>query len=137
MMRIDGPISLLQALRSTLPARQPETPQFGAQLPATPGVTPPASTAVPVQSVAILVALASAADVDGEQRIQDLRHAEQGIEALALLHSGLLAGVLSPQRIRALKDWVKSRRTPDDPELAPLTDDVELRILVELAKLER
>lgn len=137
MMRIEGPIGLLQALRAALPARPAEPAQFGTQPPAVPVATPAASTPMPVQSVAMLVALASASDVDGARRTEDLRHAENGIETLALLHGGLIAGVLSPQRIRALKEWRKGQRTPDDPKLASLMEDVELRILVELAKLER
>ncbi len=89
-----------------------------------------------MQSVAMLVTLA-AAGADEPRRRETVQHASDGIDALAALHGALVSGAVAPHTVRNLRDWTRRRLRPDDPELAAVLDEIELRILVELAKLER
>ena len=134
-VRIEANAALLQAMLATPAVRKVDAVRFDAPAPA---ATPPshAPVAAPVQSVAMLVTLA-AAGPEPERRREAVRQAEEGLTALERLHKELIAGVASPQRLRSLRDWARTRGRPEEPELAALMDDIELRILVELAKRER
>jgi hypothetical protein len=90
----------------------------------------------PVQSVEMLVALA-AVDPERERRRRMAQQAEEGLDQLEQLHQDLAAGEPNSERLAALKAWAKSIGEPDDSALADLVRDIELRVLVELAKLER
>lgn len=134
-MRIEGPAAALQALLAAQPVRRLDSPRFEGAAPAAPPPAP-AQVSAPVQSVQMLVALAAAAP-EAEQRREATRRAADGLDGLTALHRELIAGVVSPQRIEALRAWTRRRDRPEDPGLASLLDDIELRILVELAKRER
>ena len=101
-----------------------------------PQVAQGAAPVAPVQSVEMLVALA-AVDPERERRRRMAQQAEQGLDELEQLHQELVAGTPSVERLSALKAWAKSIGQPDDAALAELVRDIELRVLVELAKLER
>lgn len=104
-----------------LPAPQPAAPPW------TPG---------PSHSVAMLVTVAAISP--DQARWRDARRcAERGIAALAALHHHSLMGIADPDRLSDLADWVQHRSSTDDPALAVFLEEVELRILVELAKRER
>jgi hypothetical protein len=134
-VRIEGTAALLQAMLGAQAPKRAEPARFDAPAPPTPA--PGQVTAgLPVQSVAMLVTLA-AAGPSPERRREMAREAEDGLTRLEALHRDLIAGIVAPARLRALRDWTRGRGKPDDPELAQLMDDIELRILVELAKRER
>lgn len=95
-----------------------------------------AAPVTPVQSVEMLVALA-AVDPERERRRRMAQQAEEGLDELERLHQEMVQGEPSSQRLAALKTWAKSIGKPDDAQLAQLIQDIELRVLVELAKLER
>ncbi len=123
---------MLQALL-TMPVKRAAAAPFAppaaaVAAPIAPTVTPPA------QSVQMLVALAAATN---EPRRDPARDAEEALDELERLHAELLAGRAKRERIEALKEWTRRRGKPQEAELAQLMDDIELRILVELAKQER
>ena len=134
-MRVEGPstAALLQALLATRPAmtRAAEIP-FDPKAATPPSFATPLATTPPA-SIAMLVAL-SAAQRPAEQRAEAVRAAAQGLDGLTDLHRDMIAGITSPQRLRALRDWAARRTRSDDPELEAVLSEVELRILVELAK---
>ncbi len=52
------------------------------------------------------------------------------------LHRELVAGVVSPVGSGAIVEWSEIVRRSDDPALAAILSDIELRVRVELAKLD-
>lgn len=134
-MRVEGSPALLQALLAAKVGRA-EAPASPMRQAAAKPASPPLRTfSAPAPSVAVLVTLA-ALSPDEQRRHQAIADARNGVEVLGELHRDLLRGVLPAARLRTLRDWARRRLRPDDPELAALMDEIELRILVELAKLE-
>jgi len=86
-------------------------------------------------SVAMLVTLA-AADPAIERRRKEAKHAERGIDALDKLHKELAAGTPSVERLQEIVEWSENFETADDPVLAGILSDIELRVRVELAKVD-
>lgn len=134
MTRIEGPAALLH----TMLAGQVAKAATAAPMELSPAPPPPVAQAgapAPLPSVAMLVTMAAASP--DERRKAEIASTGHGLDQLADLHADLVTGAVPPQRLRALRDWLRRRLRPDDPELAAITDEVELRVLVELAKLER
>jgi hypothetical protein len=134
-VRIDGltPLmarSLLAALPKAVPSFKGPMEEAG-QGRAYPVQGPAASH--PTPSVAMLVTLA-AADPAIERRRKEAKQAERGIEALDRLHKELVAGTPAPERLREIAEWSQTFETADDPVLASLLSDIDLRVRVELAK---
>jgi hypothetical protein len=70
-------------------------------------------------------------------RSRGLARAEDMMKGLEEIHQGLLLGSISLTRMRNLSAAVRqSRGNIADPRLMTLLDDIELRVEVELAKLE-
>ena len=132
-MRISGipPVTTWNALGALA---KTATMKVTEELP--PQVAQGAAPVAPVQSVEMLVALA-AVDPERERRRRMAQQAEQGLDELEQLHQEMVGGTPSVERLSALKAWAKSIGQPDDAALAELVRDIELRVLVELAKLER
>jgi len=92
------------------------------------------ATANPVTAVDGLLTLqevddAAARASAGKRRAQDL------LEGLDDIRHGLLVGGLSRDKLLALAKHVQSRRAQvDDPRLAEILDEIDLRAQVELAK---
>lgn len=92
------------------------------------------ATANPVTAVDGLLTLqevddAAARASAGKRRAQDL------LEGLDDIRHGLLVGGLSREKLLALAKHVQSRRAQvDDPRLAEILDEIDLRAQVELAK---
>jgi hypothetical protein len=95
--------------------------------------TPDPSTAHPTTSVAMLVTLA-AADPAIERRRKAAVQAEKGVDALDRLHKELVAGAPSVERLREIAEWSQSFEVPDEPQLASIMAEIDLRVRVELAK---
>lgn len=134
-MRIEGPTAMLQAVLAAQPARRAESVRFDAPI-AAPALPGQLAANAPVPSVAMLVTLAAAGN-EPERRQEMAREAAAGLDHLDALHRELLAGIATPARLAKLRDWTRTRARPADPELARLMDELDLRILVELAKHER
>lgn len=135
-MRIDNlsPIlarTLLEALPKAAPGFAVGTEE--AMAPKMPVQGP--GTAHPVPTVEMLVTLA-ATDPAVERRRKLARDADRGLEALDRLHKAVLAGVPSVERLREIVEWSENLETPDEPVLAQILKDIDLRVRVELAKYD-
>ena len=83
---------------------------------------------------ALLLAQESGDAMEGRQK--NRKRARELLDKLEELRMGILAGKISPAQLRALAQTVAAERAQmEDPELAALLDDIELRAAVELAKL--
>ncbi len=92
------------------------------------------SSANPVTAVESLWALqevddAAARESKGKRRALDL------LDTLDELRHGLLIGTIPREKLSSLSRMIQSRRAHvDDPKLAALLDEIDLRAQVELAK---
>lgn len=133
-MRIDSLSPLLaRSLLAALPKVAPGFPRIGDDANAQPMPHMSGPGAVPAPSVEMLVTL-SAANPGIERRRRLAQEAGRGIDALDRLHKELVAGVASPAHLQEIAEWSQSFETPDDPVLASLLSDIDLRVRVELAK---
>jgi hypothetical protein len=102
------------------------------EAPATPAATP--STPAAVDG---LFALQEVADELSGRR----RAAARGtalLDRLDELRLGLLSGTLPRAQLEALRQLAREHGpTTDDPKLAAILSDIELRVAVELAKLDK
>jgi hypothetical protein len=90
----------------------------------------------PTPSVAMLVTLA-AADPAIDRRRKQAAEAQRGVDALERLHREVLAGTPSVERLREIVEWSQSFEMPgDQPVLASILKDIDLRVRVELAKYD-
>ncbi|QIG79701.1 flagellar assembly protein FliX [Stakelama tenebrarum] len=94
-----------------------------------------APTAQPMPTVAMLVTLA-AADPTIERRRREAKKAGEGLEMLETVHRELLAGTLDECALQDLAEWARAIDTPEDPVLAEIMRDIDLRVRVELAKYD-
>ena len=96
-----------------------------------------ASHAAPLNSVNAMLALQEVPDsVTGRARAR--RRGEQLLDKLEAIRVGLLTGAIPRNQLEQLSEMVSTgREGVDDPRLAEVLDDIELRVAVELAKLER
>lgn len=84
-------------------------------------------------SVAMLVTLA-AADPAIERRRKQAKDAERGIDMLDRLHREIVAGVVAPARLQEIVEWAQTFEPADNPVLAGILSEIDLRVRVELAK---
>lgn len=91
----------------------------------------------PLTSLGAVLALQAVDDPLAGRRRARRRGAEL-LDALDELRLALLDGTLSADRLNALKRLAAERcEAVDDPALAAVLEEIELRSAVELAKLER
>lgn len=94
--------------------------------------TPPVALAHSLTSVEMLVAIA-ASDPEARRRRTALA-AEQGLDELdRLLRADRFGGAQAPH-LEAMAAWIANHEVPDDPVARSLVEDIELRVLVELAR---
>lgn len=135
-MRIDNLTPLMaRSLLAALPKAAPGFPVAEEEALARPVPMQGAATSQPVPSVAMLVTLA-AADPAIERRRKQAIDAERGVDALDKLHKELATGTPSVERLREIVEWSENFEASDDPVLAGILSDIELRVRVELAKLD-
>jgi hypothetical protein len=135
-MQVNGPSSLLQILLATQAKRETAVP-FAAKPEALPAPVP-TGVETPVQSVQMLVALAAMTpERSVERRRRLVKQAERGLDALEMLQAALVIGTNSGEPAAQLRNWAEDRAPLEDPELEGIMDEIDLRIQVELAKLER
>lgn len=89
----------------------------------------------PLGSVQMLVTLAGF-DPERERRRQMAEKSQAGLDELEALHVELLLGEPTPERLDRLVEWIGQIERPDDPLLAGIMAELELRARVELAKLD-
>ncbi len=135
-MRVEGLTPLMaRTLVSALPKVLPSFPISEAEAAAARPQPHAAQTPQPMPTVAMLVTLA-AADPAIERRRKQAKQATEGLDVLETVHRELLAGTLDPGALQDLAEWAKSIETPDDPVLAEIMRDIDLRVRVELAKYD-
>lgn len=102
-------------------------------------IVAPASRAAPVvqsqTSVAMLVAIA-ATDPEARRR-RVVADVARGLGGLERLHEQLRIGDPGAVRLREIAAWMDHHEVPEDEAAVALLREVELRVLVELAKAER
>jgi len=128
-MRIDN---VAAVLRQALIAATATKPAAGFR-PEADAVRPAPPIAPPTTSVAMLIAMA-ANDPVVERRRKLAEETDRGLSMLERLHRDLAAGEPSPERLEEMAAWVEGFTPPDDPALAPVAREIELRVRVELAK---
>lgn len=132
IIRIDPPPPAIVPSLLQLAAGRREPRDFGVDDP--PAASPPSAPVTPpTTSVEMLVALASI-DPAVERRRKLAAEADRGLALLERLHEESLGGGVMPERLEQLSAWVAGFAIPDDPELASVARDIELRVRVELAK---
>lgn len=136
-MRIDGTQPITAALlNAALGKRTPFEADKDAQAAAEPNARGAnAVAAMPTTSVEMLVALA-AAETPADRRRRIAASTERGVTLLERLRDELAAGEPSVERLHDLAAWAETFSAPDEPQLAELARDIELRVRVELAKLD-
>lgn len=101
-----------------------------------PAATPhPQSAVVPATSVQMLVQLA-AADSSVERRRKMAENAGRGLALLDRLDVEKQVRPAAIAPLDALCDWLETLEMPEDPQLAAVMQEIELRVKVELAKHE-
>jgi hypothetical protein len=123
-------------LRGILAALPKAVPEFGLREAephaAQPRTAPPT---LPGPSVEMLVAL-SAAEPAVDRRRRAAAGAEKGLALLDRFHRELVAGAPGRERLRELAEWIANADPPEDPALAPLWRELDVRVRVELAKYD-
>ncbi|MFQ5533268.1 MAG: flagellar assembly protein FliX [Sphingomonadales bacterium] len=95
----------------------------------------PISGAGPLTAVDSLLGLQEVDRRDGS-RAKGFKRGNDILDHLDEIRNGLLLGSISMGRLEAISKMVHSRREQiDDPRLADILDEIELRAEVELAKL--
>ncbi len=90
----------------------------------------------PAMMVGGLLQAESDADAAGS-RSRGLRLADTLLGDLDGLHRDLILGAVTPAGLRQLADRLDDAETPEDPRLAGLLAEIQLRAAVEIAKFER
>ncbi|WP_077509570.1 flagellar assembly protein FliX [Sphingomonas sp. LM7] len=137
-MRIDNLTPLMaRSLLAALPKAAPGFPVAEEEIAARQMPVPVQGSAAnqPVPSVAMLVTLA-AADPAIERRRKQAIDAERGVDALDKLHKELAAGTPSVERLQEIVEWSENIEASDDPVLQSILSEIELRVRVELAKVD-
>ena len=100
-----------------------------------PVITPPATPVAQPVSVEMLVTLATVEPtIDRRRRIA--ADADRGLRALERLDRALAAGLPPVERLEEVAAWSAGPHEPQDPELAAIFNEIELRVRIELAKHE-
>jgi len=100
-----------------------------------PVITPPATPVAQPVSVEMLVTLATVEPtIDRRRRIA--ADADRGLRALERLDRALAAGLPPVERLEEVAAWSAGQHEPQDPELAAIFNEIELRVRIELAKHE-
>ena len=135
-MQINAVSSLLQILLANQAKRTAAAPPVFEPAVQPASVQPTVGS--PAQSVQMLVTLAAiAVPPQQERRRRVVKEAEKALDALQMLQAALVVGVGGAEPVGELRSWLEERTQPEDAELATIMDEIDLRVQVELAKLER
>lgn len=107
----------------------------GAEPPAPVGNHHPQPALLAATSVQMLVQL-TAADPEVERRRKMTEKAGRGLALLERLDAETHVRPAAIEPLEALRDWLETFEAPDDPQLAAVMEEIELRVRVELAKHE-
>ncbi|WP_448203199.1 flagellar assembly protein FliX [Azospirillum sp. sgz302134] len=135
-MKVEGPGKLRgsSSVRRTGKAEGSSGASFAKQLVSETNPAAGVHAAAPLAGIASVLALQEVDDATarasrGKMRAQDM------LDKLEEIQHGLLAGTMPVQKLMDLAKVVQSRRVHvDDPHLAEILDQIDLRAQVELAK---
>lgn len=89
-----------------------------------------------IDALLLVQAVDDATEREARKRL--VRHGEEILDQLEEIRHGLLLGTVPKEKLTALADKVRMQRENcQDPRLAALLDEIELRAEVEIAKLSR
>lgn len=137
-MKVEGPGKLRgsTSVRRTGKAEGTAGGSFAKQLVGETGQAAGVNAAAPLAGVASVLALQEVDDATARASRGKMR-AQEMLDKLEEIRHGLLAGALPSQKIVELARVVQTRRVQvDDPRLAEILDEIDLRAQVELAKLQ-
>lgn len=136
-MRIDGLSAILPRMLSltTQKSASAETtanaPDAGPVPSARGDIANPA-----IGSVQMLVAMSTLAPA-AERRRKAVANAAQGLSMLDRLRQSLATGKTGDMPLNDLHQWLEQRESSDNEELEALIRQIDLRVRVEIAKLDR
>ncbi|MEN0088766.1 MAG: flagellar assembly protein FliX [Pseudomonadota bacterium] len=109
---------------------------FDAHMRGAGGARQSGSTAAAGQVLAMdaLVALQSV-EANGGRKIQQIDRSHSLLDELERLKADLLSGVVDASRLKRIRELVARHAQIDDPHLADLIAQIDLRAQVEMAKL--
>lgn len=113
-----------------------EAAEFSALLSGADDTQAPSSTG----HVSISQAIIGIQEVDWEEqsRKENTQRGHQLLDMLEAVRTGLLIGRISLQQLHSLQQTMaKKKSTVNDPRLAAIIQEIEVRAAVELAKLEK
>lgn len=90
----------------------------------------------PTTGIDAILALQASGDYS-EGRRKAVKQGTRLLDLLEEMKADLLIGKVSPERLDVMASQVRNLRERVEPELDAVLDDIELRVLVELAKLGR
>ena len=97
-----------------------------------------AGPAVTLGAIPALVAIQEVPDATDGRRAANVRYGHDLLDELETLKLALVTGRVEGKRLATIADMVRLRKSRcDDPVLASLLSEIELRAEVELAKLGR
>lgn len=97
----------------------------------------PVSAATPLTPLDALLAVQEVGN-SAQQRSRGLSRGTRMLDLLDDVRHGLLRGAIPVSKLEGLLTMVRNQRDRvDDPRLADILDEIEVRAAVELAKLER
>lgn len=92
----------------------------------------------PVQGIEALLAVQQVEETPVSMERDWVRHwGSNVLSRLSQLRDGLLSGTMPPERLERLTEVLDSRQKINDPELAQIVAELELRGRIEIAKLQR
>lgn len=109
--------------------------RFSTHLDDAPAESAPMAAAAPMTSVAALLAVQDEGDATSRRRRRAVQRGTDLLDRLDEIRHALLTGNMPTARLQALADTLtRDRQAVDDPRLAEVLADIELRCAVELAK---
>jgi hypothetical protein len=134
-MKVEGPGPIRPPTLRRGQKRAAPRGDFADELSAAETQTAPVSTSAPLTAVDAVLALQEVPDAT-TRRGRALERGATMLERLDDIRHGLLLGAIPREKLKALVQMVQGRRErSDDPRLAAILDEIELRAAVELAKL--
>ncbi len=109
--------------------------RFSTHLDDGPADSAPTAAAAPMTSVAALLAVQDEGDATSRRRRRAVQRGGDLLDRLDEIRHALLTGDIPPARLQAMADALtRDRQAVDDPKLAEVLAEIELRCAVELAK---
>lgn len=140
-MKIDrtGPIRSSTPAKRSGKAGKTDTSGFSKHLDGATEAQPGVSSVAPAQSIDTVLAIQGVEDAtSGGGKAKARKWGENLLDELDQLRIGILGGVIPRSELERIANMVEIQRAhTDDPVLAMVLDEIELRAKVEIAKYTR